>query len=1236
MEILVLFFLSVVVMAIVGFFMALGQRDTIKELGKRITALEKELERIKTGVDAEAPIPVSVPVPASASSTIPSPPPEEPTRSSAAAQFADDDVLPEPKPPVDEYFDISASEQSKAAAPDIPPTEEDKAEAAAPAAHLFLHDEPEPVADNAEPSLSILPEAEVAAPEEAMATASTTAPDTGDTLAKSANWEARIGKRWLTWGGVMLLVASAGFLVKYAYDMGWIGPWTQVGIGAFFGCALCGLGDWQIRSRNMRPLGQGIIALGLTLVYLTCFGAFAFFKMQLVSQITALALLALTSLAGVLLSNRHRSMPICILSALGGYLAPILVSTGKPPPVDGLFSYTLLVNLGIITISILRTWPAMPLLAFGGTVAHFWGWYAKFYQPEQSVKVAVWAGIFHFTFLVLPALPLIRGFRATPWQWLLPVCNAATSVYVLWIHLADTHPLPLMLTLLATAAVHILIGAKNRNAVDGKTARGIYSTVGLGVLTLAPLAWFGVQATLICWLLFTVLLIELGCRLDFLPYRAFGYGNLLLAIAWTVAKLWTTTGRHGPFAEFLTLGLGSVDLDFVNRRYAGADALLALLFSTGGFWTRLLTPVGMGAAAAILQRWRGRHPVVFPPLIIALGVAAALFALAFITNDVGIWITLTHLPKTGFPGAEVDALLGRTLAPLWCLGAVGVAAAGYRFRNPIVCWLSLPFLGAAAYLATAMYFNPQLPVDSFFVNAAFAGKIFFALCSMFVLWTIGGKNGAVCAGATGYLLIAGLHSETWSWLRQEGPASRDWLWSLIWTGGALAYPAAGRLLKKPRLEECFWLPFVVSAIFTGLCLKESIEQTEALSLFFNLHYLAGAALLAALFVKASRPGNQRLATAIAAGWLLLTVTHFELQAWAEHLPLARVPALYHRYWASALNWNVGTVVFALLHWRYGTKALRIGAAAPAALALLHIALGFEIRTDLATLPQPFFNMIYANEMLVILALFVVCLSSGQLRVWLALLGGYALLVATHLEIGYWHGPWSQYAGRVVRTAWYTALWAAGALIYLGASIKYRRKRAYFSALRVLSVAVFCAGWQYTIKNYGDFTLFLNARFLTSLLTLATLFAACRIASAFNLEKSENGFIVFPARYRQYLYVFAGVAGFLLLSFECHRWCIATWGDGEEGRQLAKMSVSIAWGIYSIMLLVTGFATRIRGWRLAGLALFGATCLKLVILDLSNLEQIHRILAFLAVGLLLIAASYLYHKMEKRLVEKEIQ
>ncbi len=44
-----------------------------------------------------------------------------------------------------------------------------------------------------------------------------------------------------------------------------------------------------------------------------------------------------------------------------------------------------------------------------------------------------------------------------------------------------------------------------------------------------------------------------------------------------------------------------------------------------------------------------------------------------------------------------------------------------------------------------------------------------------------------------------------------------------------------------------------------------------------------------------------------------------------------------------------------------------------------------------------------------------------------------------------------------------------------------------------------------------------------------------------------------------------------------------------------------------------------------MVLFAATVLKLFVRDMANVETPYRILSFLVVGLLLVAASYLYHR-----------
>src|SRR3954468_8068198 len=74
-----------------------------------------------------------------------------------------------------------------------------------------------------------------------------------------------------------------------------------------------------------------------------------------------------------------------------------------------------------------------------------------------------------------------------------------------------------------------------------------------------------------------------------------------------------------------------------------------------------------------------------------------------------------------------------------------------------------------------------------------------------------------------------------------------------------------------------------------------------------------------------------------------------------------------------------------------------------------------------------------------------------------------------------------------------------------------------------------------------------------------------------------------------------------------------------------MSYSIAWGLFALLLLIVGIRTRIAATRYAGLALLGITVVKLFFHDLSQLEQLYRIGAFIAVAVIAIVASFLYQR-----------
>jgi uncharacterized membrane protein len=114
-----------------------------------------------------------------------------------------------------------------------------------------------------------------------------------------------------------------------------------------------------------------------------------------------------------------------------------------------------------------------------------------------------------------------------------------------------------------------------------------------------------------------------------------------------------------------------------------------------------------------------------------------------------------------------------------------------------------------------------------------------------------------------------------------------------------------------------------------------------------------------------------------------------------------------------------------------------------------------------------------------------------------------------------------------------------------------------------------------------------------------------------------------------LYTMGTVLLFLLLNVEIADYFSAPGApvltfefSGNFGRD---MSYSIAWALFALLLLVIGMRKRNAAVRYSSLALLGVTVLKLFLHDLSELDQLYRIGAFIAVAVIAILASFLYQR-----------
>jgi uncharacterized membrane protein len=78
--------------------------------------------------------------------------------------------------------------------------------------------------------------------------------------------------------------------------------------------------------------------------------------------------------------------------------------------------------------------------------------------------------------------------------------------------------------------------------------------------------------------------------------------------------------------------------------------------------------------------------------------------------------------------------------------------------------------------------------------------------------------------------------------------------------------------------------------------------------------------------------------------------------------------------------------------------------------------------------------------------------------------------------------------------------------------------------------------------------------------------------------------------------------------------------------------SIAWILFAVAIVIWGFISRSLFYRVFGLLAFVPILLKVFLIDLSQLDQLARILATFALGLALLGISFLYQRIASRVLE----
>ncbi|HEX7238442.1 MAG TPA: DUF2339 domain-containing protein, partial [Gammaproteobacteria bacterium] len=161
--------------------------------------------------------------------------------------------------------------------------------------------------------------------------------------------------------GVVLSLIGVAFLVKWGVDRRLLVLPIELRLMfvALFGIGLLVLG-WRLRTKQ-RTYALSVQGGGIGVLYITIYASFALYGV-LPAALTFALLVVVTAAAGVL-AVLQDARSLAVLGTLGGFLAPVLASTGSGNHV-ALFSYYALLDLAILGIAWFKAWRLLNVLGF--------------------------------------------------------------------------------------------------------------------------------------------------------------------------------------------------------------------------------------------------------------------------------------------------------------------------------------------------------------------------------------------------------------------------------------------------------------------------------------------------------------------------------------------------------------------------------------------------------------------------------------------------------------------------------------------------------------------------------------------------------------------------------------------------------------------------------------------------------------------------------------------------------
>jgi uncharacterized membrane protein len=368
--------------------------------------------------------------------------------------------------------------------------------------------------------------------------------------------------------GIGILFIGLAFLAKFASEHVRIPIEVRLTLIALAAIALLVFG-WRLRHR--RPGYAEVLQGGAVgVLYLTLFAAFKVYNVIAVGPVFVLMVLVAALSAALAVLQDARSL--AVIGALGGFATPILISTGQGNYV-ALFSYYLVLDLGIAAVAWHRTWRDLNLIGFAATFIVATAWGVLQYRPEHYLTSQGFLIAFFLLFVAIMLMPVRasapsgKPHRTDQWVTGSLLFGLPTVTFALQYGLVHDVEYGVAISALILAAVYVGLATWIRRRADLAVAFEAALAIATVFLTLVIPFALDARSTTGAWALEGAGLVWLGFRQTRRLPRIFGYILLVLAGV-AMVHAWDLYGRP----------TSAVSATFVNALLAGAASIAAAFF----------------------------------------------------------------------------------------------------------------------------------------------------------------------------------------------------------------------------------------------------------------------------------------------------------------------------------------------------------------------------------------------------------------------------------------------------------------------------------------------------------------------------------------------------------------------------------------------------------------------------------------------------------------------------------